>query len=202
MRLRKLLVLMAALLALAAPGWGLAQAEAVVAVQAPAQTPAAGATFTTPVTIGGGSDVLGFQVDVEFDPAALAVERVELGPFLASSGRSVLPLGPDLSAATAGKVTFGGYTLGQPEQAGAAGDGVLAVVTWRAVQAGQSRIRLTRPLLAGPQGVALPVRVDEPLTVEVGGAARLAWLWGGLLAALAALGILWLTIRLRRRRSV
>ncbi len=202
MRVRKRVVLAAVLLVLAAPAWSLAQAEAVLAVQAPAQAPAVGATFTTLVTIGGGSDVLGFQVDVEFDAAALAVENVELGPFLASSGRNALALGPDLSGATAGKVTFGGYTLGQPQQAGAAGDGVLAVITWRAVRPGTSSITLSRPVLAGPQGVALPVRVGEPLTVRAGGAARSVWLWLGLLAAIAALIILWLTFRLRQRRSV
>lgn len=176
------------LVALAAPALVSAQAGATLALQAPAQPPTAGGTFTTPVRIAGAADLLGFQFDIEFDPTLLTVESVELGPLLAGAQ----PLGPDLRAARDGKVTFGGYTLAGAGARGASGDGVLAVIAWQALQAGESTISLSRPLLAGPGGGALPVTANSPLAVTIESAARFPWLWAGLAAAASLLGARWL----------
>jgi hypothetical protein len=133
-----------------------AQEPATVVIQPPASMPGAGETFTTDVTIANASDLLGFQFDANFDPALLTVEKIDLGPFLASTNRSPQPLGPDTTNAGSGRVVYGGFTLGTPEQAGAAGDGVLATITWKVVQPGEFQASLSRVQLAGAGGRALP----------------------------------------------
>lgn len=153
-----LILLLAALIAPAA----LAQEAAVVTLQPVAFVPLEGETFTTDVTIENAKDLLGFQFDLNFDPAAFAVDSIELGPFLSSTGRSAQPLGPDLRAAGEGRAVYGGFTLGTPEQPGAEGSGVLATVTWRVVQPADFTATLSRVQLAGPGGQALPGSDTSP----------------------------------------
>ena len=133
-----------------------AQEPAAVELQPPASVPDAGETFTTDVTVSNAADLLGFQFDVNFDPARLAVEKIDLGPLLSSTGRSPQPLGPDITNAGSGRIVYGGFTLGTPEQPGASGDGVLAIITWKVVQPGEFGASLSRVQLAGAGGRALP----------------------------------------------
>lgn len=108
---------------------------ATVTLQQVAFAPVEGQTFSTDVIIANTRDLLGFQFDVNFDPALLAVEDIVLGPFLASTGRSAQPLGPDRRDEASGRVVYGGFTLGTPDQPGAEGGGVLATITWRVLKA-------------------------------------------------------------------
>ena len=156
LRLGQVLLFLFLALLLALPPALAAQEPAVVAIEAPEQMPTAGETFTTDVTIEGVEGLLGFQFDVNFDPEQLAVESIALGPFLGSTGRSPQPLGPDERDAANGRVVYGGFTLGSQDQAGAAGDGVLAVITWRVLAPGAFQADLSRVQLAGAGGVALP----------------------------------------------
>lgn len=193
--------LLLAVFAAALPAF--AQTTAAIVVRPPASTPAAGAQFSTIVLIEGVDDLRGFQFDITFDPSVLALESIELGPFLASSGRSAQALGPDLGAAASGQASFGGYTLGRNDQPGAAGDGVLAVITWQALQPGSTEIGLSRVLLAGPGGEPLPVAAGEPVAVAIAGAAPDLWPWiaaAGALAAAAAGTVVWRR-RVRRREG-
>lgn len=166
---RLALICLILLAALGLPAAAFGQGGAVVSIQPPAESPAVGSTFTTEVVISEAGDVLGFQFDINFDPAMFAVETVELGPFLGSTGRSARPLGPDQRAAAEGRVVYGGFTLGQGE--GAAGDGMLATITWQALQAGESEISLSKLQLAGAGGAALPSSVGESIRVAVGASA-------------------------------
>lgn len=163
-----IVAVLALLIVFGLPAAALGQQGAVVAIQPPASSPAVEATFTTDVTITGASGVLGFQFDINFDPAVLAVESVELGPFLSSTGRSARPLGPDQRAAAEGRVVYGGFTLGNQE--GAGGDGVLATITWRALKEGESQVSLSKLQLAGDGGMALPGSVGDSIVIAVGGA--------------------------------
>jgi hypothetical protein len=153
-RILSLLILFSLLAIL--PSAATAQEPATVTLQLPASVSAAGETFTTDVTVSNATDLLGFQFDVNFDPARLAVEKIDLGPLLSSTGRSPQPLGPDMTNAGSGRVVYGGFTLGTPEQAGASGDGVLATITWKVVQPGEFGASLSRVQLAGAGGRALP----------------------------------------------
>lgn len=154
-------VLLLLIFVLAAPA-ALAQEPATVSLQPVAFVPRAGETFTTDVTVENTQDLLGFQFDLNFDPAAFAVESIELGPFLSSTGRSAQPLGPDVSQADNGRVVFGGFTLGTQEQPGAAGSGVLATITWRVVDPADFTATLSRVQLAGPGGQPLPGSDTSP----------------------------------------
>ncbi|MEI2691914.1 MAG: hypothetical protein V9H69_20305 [Anaerolineae bacterium] len=87
---------------------------------------------------------------------------IELGPFLSSTGRSPQPLGPDLRSAEEGRVVYGGFTLGTPEQPGAEGSGVLATITWRVIQPADFTATLSRVQLAGPGGQPLPGSDTSP----------------------------------------
>lgn len=156
--------LLVLILLLAAPA-ALAQEPATVSLQPVAFVPRAGETFTTDVTVENTQDLLGFQFDVNFDPAAFAVESIELGPFLSSTGRSAQPLGPDTREAANGRVVYGGFTLGTQDQPGAAGSGVLATITWRVIQPADFTATLSRVQLAGPGGQALPGSDTSPRPV-------------------------------------
>jgi hypothetical protein len=140
----------------------LAQEPATVTLQPVAFVPLEGETFTTDVTIENTKDLLGFQFDVNFDPAAFAVDSIELGSFLSSTGRGAQPLGPDLRDAATGRVVYGGFTLGSPDQPGAEGAGVLATITWRVIQPADFTATLSRVQLAGPGGQALPGSDTSP----------------------------------------
>ncbi len=163
MRLSRFLLLLALLIVLALPATGaLAQETTVVTLQPVAFVPVEGETFTTDVTVENTKDLLGFQFDVNFDPAAFAVDSIELGPFLSSTGRSAQPLGPDLRSAEEGRVVYGGFTMGAAEQAGPEGSGVLATITWRVIQPADFTATLSRVQLAGPGGQALPGSDTSP----------------------------------------
>lgn len=142
-----------------------AQEPATVSLQPVAFVPREGETFTTDVSVENTQDLLGFQFDVNFDPAAFAVESIELGPFLSSTGRSAQPLGPDVREAANGRVVYGGFTLGTQDQPGAAGSGVLATITWRVIQPADFAATLSRVQLAGPGGQALPGSDTSPRPV-------------------------------------
>jgi hypothetical protein len=172
MRFSRPLALLLLLAALAAPAAAvLAQEAATVTLQPVAFVPVEGETFTTDVTIENTKDLLGFQFDVDFDPAAFAVDSIELGPFLSSTGRSAQPLGPDLRDAANGRVVYGGFTLGSPDQPGAQGAGVLATITWRVIQPADFTGSLSRVQLAGPGGQALPGSDTRPPTTAAPAAA-------------------------------
>jgi hypothetical protein len=153
---RPFVVLLLLVLLIVPAAAALAQEPAAVTLQPVAFVPLEGETFTTDVNVENTKDLLGFQFDVNFDPAAFAVDSIELGPFLSSTGRSAQPLGPDLRDAANGRVVYGGFTLGSPDQPGAQGAGVLATITWRVVQPADFTGSLSRVQLAGPGGQALP----------------------------------------------
>lgn len=164
--IRTAFVLLFLLSLVLSPATALGQPAALVTLQPPASAPASGSTFTTDVTISGAQAVLGFQFDLNFDPAMLAVQSIELGPWLGSAGRSARPLGPDTRAAAEGRVVFGGFTLG--DQPGASGDGLLATITWQALKDGESQVSLAKLQLAGSAGTALPSAAGDAVAVAVG----------------------------------
>lgn len=189
----------------------LAQDGATVTLQAPVVVEGAD-TLTTDVTVAGVEGLLGFQFDVNFDPAALAIDSIDLGPFLASTGRAPQPLGPDDRESAEGRVVFGGFTLGTPDVAGASGDGLLATITWRALQDGETQANLSRIQLAG--AAAQPLTVDPasetPVTFNAGdesggsgGAPQLIglpwYVW--LLILLVGLAVVVLVIMQRRQKK-
>ncbi len=179
-------------------------AGAVVTLQAPPGAVNAGSEFTTDVTIQGAEAVLGFQFDIVYDANLVELAGFDLGPWLASSGRSPSKLGP-APAKEGGRVTIGAYTLGQ--QAGAGGDGLMATLRWKAKANGAVTLQLQKLQLAGSGGTSLPGSISsEAVSVTIGGAAATATPAAGnqsvlLGAGLAVLVVVALVVLLRRRAS-
>lgn len=174
---------------------GAVQAGAAAAVNLlpPTTPPVAGESFRTELVIQAAQDLHGFQVDLVFDPDLLAVQAVDLGPFLGSAGRQALPLGPDLRQAAAGRVTVGGYTLDGPQQPAASGDGLLATITWRALRPGESRVHLEALRLAGADGKSLASTTSAGIRVAAarGRLPRALWIVAAAAATALAIGLWW-----------
>ena len=100
---------------------------------------AAGETFTVSVMIDEASDLGAFESTLLYAPAIVMVVDVTVGEFLGSTGRAVIPLGPDIDN-QAGRTTFGAWTLGL--QPGPNGAGVVVTVSLTAQGEGESPLDL------------------------------------------------------------
>jgi len=96
-------------------------------------------TFVVRVMIEEASDLGAFQLDLTYDSSILQVKEVALGDFLESTGRSTVPIGPDVNHAE-GRTTFGVVSFGNV--AGPSGTGVLATITCIAKGEGDTALRL------------------------------------------------------------
>jgi len=96
-------------------------------------------TFAIQVIIEGASDLGAFEFDLIYDPSILRMEEATVGDFLGSTGRSVVPVGPEVDN-TEGRVTFGAISYGN--EAGPSGTGVLANITFVAQGEGSTALEL------------------------------------------------------------
>ena len=85
-----------------------------------------GTTFTVAINITDTLDLGAFEFDLVYSPTLVQVDGVDLGPLLGSTGRTVIPLGPEIDNA-AGEMSYGAISFGT--QAGPSGMGTLAVIT-------------------------------------------------------------------------
>ncbi len=121
------------------------------------QTAVSGDLLTTVLTVDGAAHVGAYQGAVLYDASLIQFVSVENGPFLGSSGRTVVcpqPVAHFISGSVM-SVQLGCGTLG-PTPAGADGSGVLATITWQAVGPGVATLQLV-PELADETGEALGV---------------------------------------------
>ncbi len=95
-----------------------------------------------------------FEFTLGFPPDLLEATNVTLGPFLGSTGRTLVTLPTDINNAT-GRVKFGAATLGAAP--GATGNGDLATVCFTPKKAGTAALDLLVGKLSGPNGAAIPV---------------------------------------------
>ncbi|HUP42475.1 MAG TPA: secretin N-terminal domain-containing protein [Thermoanaerobaculia bacterium] len=141
----------------------LATATDVVLRMVPAEVAVAvGDSFELALTARALAPLSHLPVTLVFDPAVVAVERVEAGPFLGGPGAAEV-----LSdRSQPGRLVLGASRLG--ESVGVAGEGVIARVVFRAVGPGSAGLRFerARALDAGLRPLALDTR---PAAVEVGG---------------------------------
>ena len=99
----------------------------------------AGQTFTVAVMIDQASNLGGFEFTLRFTPATVTADSVTLGDFLGSTGRTVIPVGPNINNQT-GRVSFGAASIGSAP--GPNGTGVLASVTFTTQSYGESPLDL------------------------------------------------------------
>jgi hypothetical protein len=125
-------------------------------------------TFTEMIEVHGAVDLGSYQFSLAFDPDVVQVTDVTDASFLGSTGRDVVPAGPDIDN-EAGVVTFAANSTdaGTP---GPDGDGVLAMVTFEAVATGETELDLfdliatdTDAVPEVPDDVDGFVEVVEPL---------------------------------------
>ncbi len=111
-----------------------------------------GSEVTVLVNIDGAENLGGFQFDLLFPAGILEATEAELDPYLSSTGRTPIPLGPIIDN-TQGKLTFGAATGG--DAPGVAGSGTLAHVTFRALTSGTGALSLSEFQLLDTQGQPL-----------------------------------------------
>jgi hypothetical protein len=137
-----------------------AVSDPVIRLDPSSQTTQSGVTFAFNVVVDNVTDLGGYQFTVTFDPGVVHVQNVTLGPFLASTGRTVGALGPHIDNA-AGSFTFGGYSFGSG--AGPNGTGTVAEVTLQAMWGGSSALTFSGVQLTNTQAIVL-----GPLTIVPG----------------------------------
>jgi hypothetical protein len=124
---------------------------ATVSVSPSAKSVSNGETFTLDVEIKDAYDLFGFQFNVEYDENVLEFKSPGLGPFLKKDGRSTFCV--DYNNETAGIVRNIACTrLGRGSLDG---DGVLEILTFKAIGTGTSPVTLTNVKLANPKAEKL-----------------------------------------------
>jgi hypothetical protein len=129
---------------------------------------AVGAVFTQTLRLQDATNLGAFQATLNYDPAVARVEAVTIGPFLANTGRTAVPVGPTIDD-TIGKVTLGAFTFGS--QPGASGAGDLAYVRFRAQANGRTTLTFREASASDPQGEPLAVGSQTGAEIAVGGSA-------------------------------
>ena len=150
---------------------------ATARVMAPIGEVDIGQTFPVSITITGlAANLSAFQLDLSYNRAVIGYMRTARGALLGSTGRTVIC--PPVTQPDEGRVRLGCATTGLP--AGASGEGTLAILTFRALDAGRSPLVLSNVQLADDvsppsiidfttQNGSVDVRASEPLTVDAGG---------------------------------
>lgn len=136
--------------------------DATIRLDPSSQTVDLGEQFTVVVMIDECSDLGGFQFDLLYIPTIVTVDGVTLGAFLGSTGRSVSLLGPQIDN-EAGKVVFGGWSLG--ETPGPNGTGELAIISLTAQGEGESPLNLQRVMAMDSDGHSQAVTGEDGLVV-------------------------------------
>lgn len=96
-------------------------------------------SFTVQVVVDGAVDLGAFQFELLYDPAVVTVTDVVLGPLLGGTGRTAQSIGPNVDSG-AGMVSFAAFSFGS--QAGPAGTGTLAILTFAALSSGTTDLTL------------------------------------------------------------
>ena len=95
-----------------------------------------------------------FSVDVTFDPSVLQVLRVKEGPFLSGDGADATWWGKPEVDNKKGIITH--IACRRARRSGTAADtGILATVMFKAIHAGESKVRVQNLRLLGPNGEAI-----------------------------------------------
>ncbi|HEX3531291.1 MAG TPA: cohesin domain-containing protein [Thermoanaerobaculia bacterium] len=124
---------------------------------------AAGDHLTVAVQVSAQREISHLPLTLTYDPALLAFEAAAAGDFLGAPGTAQVMA----DASTPGTLVLGASRLGSAP--GVSGEGTVAVLTFRALAAGASRIAFDKPkALDAALHPVLPLRT-LPLTVETSG---------------------------------
>ncbi|HUH64096.1 MAG TPA: cohesin domain-containing protein [Terracidiphilus sp.] len=101
---------------------------------------AVGSTFKVPVVLNGGKDVASVPLQIQYDPARLALVNVDQGDFLGRGGQAVALVHREDGS---GNVTIN--TALPPGAAGVNGDGTVCTLSFTAKAPGETSVSITRP---------------------------------------------------------
>ena len=105
-----------------------------------------------------------FQFDVVYNTDVVHGDGVLMGPFLSSTGRTVIPVGPEIDNANiSGKLTFGGATFGG--MAGPDGSGLLATLIFTTQASGSTQLELQNVQVSDINGQT--IQIDSLLSGEL-----------------------------------
>jgi Cohesin domain/PEP-CTERM motif len=119
-------------------------ADAILSIQPPSTSVAAGSMFAVDVNVANVTDLYAFQFDVGFTPGTLSAISVTEGAFLPSGGSSFFF--PGTIGNTSGTISFNADTLIGPIP-GVSGSGTLAILDFKALSAGTSPISILNATL-------------------------------------------------------
>jgi hypothetical protein len=140
--------------------------DPMVAIEPVSLSADPGGAVTAQVVIRDAVDLGGFEFTLAFDPQVIEITGVEAGNFVGSTGRSTIPLGPDIDN-QGGRVTFGLVTLGSG--AGPEGSGELALITIGALQEGSTALDLQDVQVFDTDGAEVASAVEDgQVTVGTG----------------------------------
>ena len=107
-----------------------------------------------------------FEFKISYDGTIVQIAQssdVAMGPFLASTGRTAIPVGPTINNSP-GSVVFAAASIGT--QAGAIGNGVLATITWTPQKDGKTTLDLKNVKVSDTQGTQFQV-IEEDGEINV-----------------------------------
>ena len=136
----------------------------------PSDTSAAlGDTLEITVSVSNGNLIGAFEFEIEYSPNIVEIDSVKLGSFLSSTGRMAFPLNPIWHNVADKKVVrFAGFSAG--EQAGASGDGLLAIMKISTRGIGQTGLHFVDVVLTKANGQEQSIKTitDGTITVNPG----------------------------------
>ncbi len=204
---RTFIIFLAALLVavIAVPTVGAAQPGPTLKVE-PAQLEVApNQRFQVQVTIADVENLGGFQVRLAYDPSVLEVKDAAVEEFLTSTGRTEIPVGPQVDN-DGGTVVLGAATFG--DAAGPNGSGVLATITCKALGEGSSELTLEDVQVMDTAAGSLSMQMEGGRVVVAstagqsgGSGSTVGWGWIVGAAVLAVAGAAVLAVGILRRES-
>ncbi|MBN2009888.1 right-handed parallel beta-helix repeat-containing protein [candidate division KSB1 bacterium] len=139
----------------------------IVRIDPATQTAESSQIISVDVFIENVSNLGAFQFDMVYDTNVLHANSATMGAFLSSTGRTVIPVGPDVDNSTnPGKVTFGGATLGV--NAGPIGSGTLASVEFATQANGGATLELQNVQVSDINGQAMTINTISNGDVIIG----------------------------------
>ncbi|MFC1569825.1 T9SS type A sorting domain-containing protein [bacterium] len=105
-----------------------------------------------------------FEFDITYDASIIRAEHATIGDFLASTGRSPFPVGPDIDNSS-GRLVFGAASLG--ENTGPEGSGILASVIFSARKTGNTTLDLQNVQISDIYGNVMAVQTMQNGQVTV-----------------------------------
>ena len=115
-------------------------------------------TFSVTLNVEGVTDLAAYEAKITYNPAIVQVTAVNQGPFLSSTGRTVMPVATVIDN-VAGRVEFGAASLGA--NAYPSGGGVLATITLQAKAVGVTALHVENALLSDPSFQAISVSLED-----------------------------------------